>query len=140
VTVSRKTAFTDFVALMRTLQTAPLRFAQGPLHLQKDHSSDGRAVSLTIARTGNWRRHFERQAIPSGLLVTFPLPLSETVRRGRRVDACPIGEPATANEAATTSAATANHLKEAERVTIPAPLTRLALHTVALQALVGSAL
>ena len=31
--VSRKTAFTDLAALMRTVHRAPLFFAQGPLHL-----------------------------------------------------------------------------------------------------------
>jgi len=74
---------------MRAVHLEPIRFAQGPLHFQNDHSFDGFAVSPTVARAGKRRRHFDRQAIPRGLLVTFPSPLTATVKRTPRGDVEP---------------------------------------------------
>jgi hypothetical protein len=113
--VRRKTAFTDLAAVMRTVHFEPLRFTQGPVHLQKDHSFDGFATSLTDARAGKRWRHLERQAIPLGLLVTFPCPLTETVSRRRRGDAFPVEALGTTTARAKRRETIASHLVAVER-------------------------
>lgn len=104
---------------MLTVHPAPFRFAQGPLHFQKDHFFDGFAMSLTVARSGNRRRHFDRQEIPGGELVTFPSPRTATVKRTPRDDAVPEDALGTAAARPRRRETTASHLAAAERDAVP---------------------
>jgi hypothetical protein len=108
---------------MRTVQLASLRFAPAPVHFQKDHFSEGFATSLTDDRNGKRWRHLVPQEIPLGELVTFPLPLVETVKRTRRDDAVPENALGMATARARRRETTASHLAAAE-LDKPVKLTR----------------
>jgi len=109
---------------MRTVHLAPFRFAQRPLHFQKDHFADGFATSLTDDRAGKRWRHLERQAIPLGELVTFPFPLTATVKRTPRDDAVPEDALGTVTARARRSETATSHLAAVERDGAPAEFTR----------------